>query len=170
LKLLADVGVVGLPNVGKSTLIARVSAARPRIADYPFTTLEPALGVVSLGEEGSFVMADLPGLVAGAHRGRGLGLRFLRHVERTAVLLHLLDVSVAAATPPAAALEAILDELREYSPRLVEKPQVVAGNKLDIADPAYLARLARGIAEGILRYARATAQERQALVSGHPVR
>ena len=139
LKLLADVGVVGFPNVGKSTLISRVSAARPRIAAYPFTTLEPVLGVVRVDEERSFVISDLPGLIEGAHEGRGLGLRFLRHVERSVVLLHVLDLSPAAETRPARALEVVVEELASYSPRLAERPQVVAGNKLDVADAGRLA-------------------------------
>jgi GTP-binding protein len=134
LKLLADVGLVGFPNVGKSTLISRISAARPRIAEYPFTTLEPVLGVVRADEERSFVISDLPGLIEGAHEGRGLGLRFLRHVERTVVLLHLLDLSPAAEASPAHALEVILEELASYSPQMIERPQVVAGNKLDVVD------------------------------------
>jgi len=146
LKLLADVGAVGFPNVGKSTLISRVSAARPRIADYPFTTLQPVLGVVRVDEERSFVISDLPGLIEGAHEGRGLGLRFLRHVERTKILLHMVDVSPAPETGPARSLEVVLEEIASYSPRLAERPQVLAANKLDVADPLRLeeARKAAG--------------------------
>lgn len=138
LKLLADVGAVGFPNVGKSTLISRLSAARPRIADYPFTTLEPMLGVVRVDEDRSFVISDLPGLVEGAHEGRGLGLRFLRHVERTKVLLHMVDISPIQETGPARALEVIMGEIASYSPRLAERPQIVAASKLDVADPQRL--------------------------------
>jgi GTP-binding protein len=138
LKLLADVGVVGLPNVGKSTLISRVSAARPRIADYPFTTLEPLLGVAVYGDDRAFVISDLPGLIAGASEGRGLGLRFLRHVERSKVLLHVLDVSGMQSEPPSGALEILTRELESYSPRLMERPQVVAASKIDVAEPDLL--------------------------------
>jgi GTP-binding protein len=142
LKLLADVGLIGLPNAGKSTLISVISAARPKIADYPFTTLVPNLGVVKGGEEWrSFVVADIPGLIEGAHRGAGLGHQFLRHVERTRILLHLVDISQAAEGDPVENLVTLNRELKLYSPELLKKPQAVAGTKTDIVDAEKLDRL-----------------------------
>lgn len=131
LKLLADVGLVGYPNAGKSTLISHVSAAHPKIADYPFTTLTPNLGVVSLSDDRSFVVADVPGLIEGAHRGLGLGHQFLRHLERTKVLLHVVDVSGASGRHPAQDLDTVREELRLFQPTLAAKPQIVAANKMD---------------------------------------
>ena len=131
LKLLADVGLVGFPNAGKSTLIARVSAARPKIADYPFTTLTPNLGVVKLSGDRSFAIADVPGLIEGAHRGLGLGHQFLRHLERTKVLVHVVDVSGAAGRDPVEDLETVRQELQLFQPALAAKPQIVAANKMD---------------------------------------
>ncbi len=143
LKLVADVGVIGMPSVGKSTLIAAASAARPKIADYPFTTLVPNLGVVSVGPSQSFVMADMPGLVPGAHRGVGLGDRFLRHIDRTRILVHMLDVSGTTDRNPLEDFHAINAELRLYDAALSERPQIVALNKTDVvADPASVTALA----------------------------
>ena len=132
LKLLADVGLIGLPNAGKSTLISVISSATPKIADYPFTTLTPTLGVVQAGWGEPFVVADIPGLIEGAHAGVGLGTRFLRHVERTRVLVHLIDLSIIDLQNPLAEYETINQELAKYSPQLMEKPQVVALNKMDL--------------------------------------
>ena len=131
LKLLADVGLVGFPNAGKSTLIARISAARPKISEYPFTTLQPNLGVVDLGDFESFLVADIPGLIEGAHEGHGLGDRFLRHIERTKMLVHLVDLSDASNRDPVRDYEIIARELASFSPRLAEKPCIVAGTKID---------------------------------------
>jgi GTPase len=131
LKLLADVGLVGFPNAGKSTLISRLSAARPKIADYPFTTLEPNLGVVSVGDR-SFVLADIPGLIEGAHEGHGLGIQFLRHIERTRLLVHLVDVSEASGRDPSHDFDVILNELRSFGEQLTEKPMIVAASRIDI--------------------------------------
>jgi GTPase len=148
LKLLADVGLVGFPNAGKSTLISRISAARPRIADYPFTTLEPNLGVVGLSGDRSFVVADVPGLIEGAHAGTGLGHRFLSHLERTKVLIHLVDVSSASGRDPVADFDIIARELDLFpgrdatGERLVDKPMIAAATKVDVLDdPDRLVRL-----------------------------
>jgi GTP-binding protein len=134
LKLLADVGLVGYPNAGKSTFISRVSAARPKIAAYPFTTLTPNLGVVSLTDDRSFVLADVPGLIEGAHRGQGLGHQFLRHLERTKVLVHLVDVSSETGRDPVADLDTIRRELELHQPEFAAKPQIVVANKIDAVD------------------------------------
>jgi GTP-binding protein len=142
LKLLADVGFVGFPNAGKSTLIARISAARPKIAHYPFTTLTPNLGVVTLSGDRSFVAADVPGLIHGAHSGHGLGHRFLRHVERTKVLVHLVDVSSSSGRDAVEDFDAILEELRLFNAEVAAKPQIVVANKIDaLDDPSRLRRL-----------------------------
>jgi GTP-binding protein len=137
LKLLADVGLIGLPNAGKSTILSRVSAARPKIADYPFTTLEPCLGVVRVAEGESFSLADLPGLIKGAHAGAGLGQKFLRHIERTRVLIHVLDTAGSGGQDPAEAFFAVNRELALYSPELGKRPQVVAANKMDLPDSRF---------------------------------
>jgi GTP-binding protein len=147
LKLIADVGLVGFPNAGKSTLISRISAARPKIADYPFTTLQPNLGVVTLSDGRSFVVADVPGLIAGAHAGHGLGHQFLRHIERTKVLVHLVDVSGASGRDPVEDFDTIIAELQLFDPRVGAKPQIVAANKIDALDePERLTRLERHLA------------------------
>jgi GTPase len=142
LKLLADVGLVGFPNAGKSTLIARISAAKPKIADYPFTTLTPNLGVVTLSDDRSFVVADVPGLIEGAHEGHGLGHQFLRHIERTKVLIHLVDVSGASGREPVEDFETIRKELALYNPELLRKPELIVANKIDaVDDPDRVTRL-----------------------------
>jgi GTPase len=147
LKLLADVGLVGYPNVGKSTLISRISSARPKIADYPFTTLEPNLGVVAVGDakhEVSFVVADIPGLIEGAHTGAGLGTQFLRHIERTRLLVHLVDVSDASGRPDVTKdVEVILGELGSFGAHLDEKPMIMAASKIDVVNKDKLADLKR---------------------------
>ena len=142
LKLLADVGLVGFPNAGKSTLISRISAARPKIADYPFTTLVPNLGVVSADDNRTFVVADIPGLIEGAHEGHGLGTQFLRHIERTRLLAHLVDVSETTGRDPVHDFEVVMDELASFSEDLAHKPMIVVATKLDAAqDPERVASL-----------------------------
>lgn len=169
LKLLADVAIIGLPNVGKSTFISRVSAAKPKIADYPFTTLEPNLGVVRL-DDSEMILADIPGLIEGASQGRGLGDRFLRHVERARVLLVLLDLAQVAELAAAAQLQVLLDELGRYRPDLLDRPRIVVGSRADLAFDAHhdgfdglriSAVTGEGVAELLGRLARATDEARK---------
>jgi GTP-binding protein len=144
LKLLADVGLVGFPNAGKSTLISRISAARPKIADYPFTTLVPNLGVVGADDDRTFVVADIPGLIEGAHQGHGLGTQFLRHIERTRLLAHLVDVSETTGRDPVHDFEVVMGELASFSEDLAHKPMILVATKLDAAqDPERVASLER---------------------------
>jgi len=147
LRLLADVGLVGLPNAGKSTLVARISAARPRVADYPFTTLEPSLGVVRYGDHGSFVVADLPGLIEGAHEGHGLGHRFLRHIERTAVFLHLVSVEPEC-EDALTRFEVVRNEIEAYDEQLRHRHSLLGLTKIDtVSDRDALDELAKSLAE-----------------------
>jgi GTP-binding protein len=132
LRLIADVGLVGYPNAGKSSILARVSAAKPKIADYPFTTLSPILGVVRVDDEKNFVLADIPGLIEGAHAGTGLGDEFLRHISRTRVLIHVIDAASVDGRDPVEDFEKINEELSLYDSKLGELPQVIAGNKMDL--------------------------------------
>jgi len=134
LKLIADIGLIGMPNAGKSTLISRCSAARPKIADYPFTTTEPVLGIVELSGFRRFVMADITGLIEGAHRGAGLGFEFLKHIERTTILAHIIDIMPADGSEPADNYRAIRNELEQYSKALAHKEEVIVANKIDL-DP-----------------------------------
>ena len=150
LKLLADVGLVGFPNAGKSTLVSALSAAKPKVADYPFTTLEPSLGMVYLGDWRSFVIADIPGLIEGASEGKGLGIRFLKHVERNAVLLFCIPADAVA---PAEAYATLLGELEAFSPHLMDKPRLVALTKMDIVGPdladEWVAQVREAFPEGV---------------------
>ena len=134
LKLLADVGLIGMPNAGKSTLLSRISAARPKIADYAFTTLQPQLGIVEVEDYRRFIVADIPGLIEGAHMGVGLGDEFLRHIERTKLLVHLLDVSPVASIDPSNAYNIVRNELKQYNPKLAEKREIIVANKMDLLD------------------------------------
>ena len=158
LKLLADVGLVGFPNAGKSTLISRISAAKPKIADYPFTTLVPNLGVVSLSGDRSFVVADVPGLIEGAHEGHGLGDRFLKHLDRTKLLVHLVDVSGATGRDPIEDFEAIRRELGLFSAELAHKPQLVIATKMDTSpDPEQVDLLEQHVKDSGLPFQRISA-------------
>ena len=159
LKLLADAGLVGFPNVGKSSLLSRISAARPKIGDYPFTTLEPSLGMVRVGEEDSFVVADVPGLIEGAHLGHGLGIRFLRHLERTRLLVHLIDASENTGREreddPEKDFQIIMEELDSFQPELAAKPMLLVASRIDLAGSGQRLEAIRrlGAARGLEVYA-----------------
>jgi GTPase len=146
LKLLADVGLVGLPNIGKSSLLSRISAARPKVADYAFTTLEPCLGMVRVSEDESFVAADIPGLIEGAHLGHGLGMRFLRHIERTRLLAHLIDSSEISGPDPERDFEIVLEELSSFEPDLSHRPMIIVASRIDVAGDGDRLRLIEQLA------------------------
>ena len=166
LKLIADVGLIGLPNAGKSTLLSRLSAAHPKIADYPFTTLDPSLGIVQAGPERRFVMADLPGLIEGAHKGVGLGDEFLRHVERTRVLVHLVEIEPHSGQAPADAYRTIRGELAAYSRELAAKPEIAVLTKADIlpGDDSMRQEFSEAIGKPVLVISSATGTGLKALV------
>jgi GTP-binding protein len=165
LKLLADVGIIGLPNAGKSTLISVISSATPKIADYPFTTLNPILGVVQPDQEESFVVADIPGLIEGAHKGAGLGVRFLRHIERTRILVHLVDAASIEPQNPLVGYETINGELAQYNPLLTEKPQILVLNKMDIPGTEQIAEIFQAAVKGrqVMKISAATRKGIEAL-------
>ena len=157
--------MVGLPNAGKSTLISRCSAARPKIANYPFTTLEPVLGIVDLNDYRRFVMADIPGLIEGAHEGSGLGFAFLRHIERTAVIAHLVDIDAPDGSDPVENYHTIRRELERYSPILAQKPEIIVANKIDLdSDGLLLADLQQRLGRDIISISAATGQGTRKLI------
>jgi len=159
LKLIADVGLVGMPNAGKSTLISRCSAARPKIADYPFTTIEPVLGIVELSDYRRFVMADIPGLIEGAHAGAGLGHEFLKHIERTTLLVHILDIMPSDGSDPADNYRAIRSELEKHSKTLAAKPEIIVANKIDLdPDGKTVERLTKDLKEEVHAISAVTGQ------------
>jgi GTP-binding protein len=164
LKLIADVGLVGLPNAGKSTLLSRITQARPKIASYPFTTLRPQLGIAEFGPGRRVVIADIPGLIAGAHQGAGLGDAFLRHIERTRIIVHLVDVCPVDEASPVAAYHTIREELGEHSAELAAKPEIVAANKLDLSpDDGALRAFADTLGKPVIGISAATGQGLDAL-------
>lgn len=167
LKVLADVGLIGLPNAGKSSVLAQISTARPKIASYPFTTLHPVLGVVMDDDERRFTVCDVPGLIEGAHRGRGLGLDFLRHIERTKVLVQVIDMAGAEGRAPAEDYAAVLGELRQYNPQLLEKPRLIAANKMDLDGAAtQLSRFRSRVTDAVYPISCRTGAGLPALIQG----
>jgi GTP-binding protein len=165
LKVIADVGLVGLPNAGKSTLLSRISRAHPEIADYPFTTKYPNLGMVQAGGDRAFVVADIPGLIEGAHEGHGLGHEFLRHVERTRLLVHLVDVVPSDGSDPIANYRTIRQELERYSPELANRPEVLVVTKMDLTGAEESrARLAEELGRDVLSISAVTGQGIPALI------
>ncbi len=159
LKLIADVGIIGFPNAGKSSLLARISTARPKVGAYPFTTRYPVLGVVSVGERDSFVACDIPGLIEGAHAGKGLGIQFLRHIERTRLLVHMVDVAAVDGRDPVEAFRQLNNELASYSPALIDKPQLLVANKIDLPEGrARLDAFKQALGEPVLAVSTATGE------------
>ena len=171
LKLIADIGIIGLPNAGKSTFLASVTKAHPKIAAYPFTTLVPQLGFAELNQEERILFADIPGLIEGSHLGVGLGDQFLRHIERTRILMHLVDVSDTADQDPVIAYKTIREELKLFSPRLLEKPEIVVGTKADLnPNPQTLLKLEEACGKKVfLISAVARMQLKEILVKLHSI-